>query len=115
MSEEKDLENPLLNPENNELIPQDRPPSLGPIVSMSLEQMADALRSTEAYPSDLGDGLKLDRGPVGKDGLCIFRAGDKNGLSDTWHIVRDLFTLTTEELEKIRKFLESGGNDLIPS
>ncbi|MGB9005913.1 MAG: hypothetical protein WCB96_09335 [Candidatus Aminicenantales bacterium] len=85
-----------------------------PIITMSLEEMADALASTEAYPSDLGDGLKLNRGPLG-DGLHIFKKAEVNGLGEAWHIVRDLFTLTTEELEKVRKFLESGGNDLIPS
>jgi len=108
MSEGKDLENPLLNPENNDLIPRDPSPSLGPIVSMSLEQMADALASSGGYPEDLGDGLRVDRQPVGNGeaGLRVF----KNGV-----LTRDLFTLTTEELEKVRLFLESRGNDLIPS
>jgi hypothetical protein len=95
----------LLDPQQNDLIPQG--PSLEPIVSMTIDQMSDALAASEGYASDLGDGLTVDRGPVesAKDGLHVYR----NGI-----IVRDLFTLTSEELEKVRKFLQSRGNDLIP-
>lgn len=98
----------LLSPEHNDLIPSDDGPTIDPPelspgfverprAGAVIDVLEDTLRATKADPCAFDDGLQLRRAPDEDGGLHVFK-GEK--------IIRDITSLEPYELRTIKNYLE---------